>query len=223
MSYKKVKQELQCVVCRDMPTVPSVLNCCDGIICGDCASRYFQGNPKPCPKCRHDILSLDDSLRKSRIVDNLIKTAVEETCENIGCEEKICLEEKVSHKATCKFELVTCLSRDCEHEAMRKSMRSHERSCPYLPVECRQCKAKVPRQDMSSHIQDDCPRTVAPCTECAENTRRSLMQEHLDSTCPEVAVACEGGCGEQVKRRGMKEHVEGSVLAYSLPKQTEGA
>ena len=218
MSYKKVRQELQCIVCRDLPTTPRVFNCCESIICGDCASRLFQqGDPRHCPNCRHGIQSLDGSLHKSRIIDNLIKTAVEETCKNTGCEAKICMEEKVSHKATCEFELITCVSEGCEHKAMRKGMDKHGRSCPYRPVKCRQCKAKVPRQDMSSHCRP------------LHQVRGEYYSAQSSAGASGLCLP-RGDCGlrGRLRQAGEAQRHEGARgggrdAAYSLPEQAEGA
>ena len=108
-----------------MPVNPRVLKCCEGIICAECASRYFQGDLKPCPKCRHAIDNLDDGLIRSRIVESLLQNAVEETCRNEGCGIKFPCGEKIQHRESCDFELVVCEHDGCEERMKRRDMRVH--------------------------------------------------------------------------------------------------
>ena len=85
--------------------------------------------------------------------------------------------------------------------------QQHRRSCAWQPTPCpHECGARLPKRDLSEHLDRDCPNAPAACAyECGARLIRSELDDHLP-ICPEVPIPCPLGCPAMLTRRQLQAH-----------------
>ena len=81
--------------------------------------------------------------------------------------------------------------------------------CDYQTVECynRSCNVKVERGLQVYHMEFECPQRKYNCPYCRkEDSYLKVTTTHF-TTCDDMPLPCPGGCGEQVARRNMAQHL----------------
>ena len=48
------------------------------------------------------------------------------------------------HIKNCKFAIVVCSNPSCDVHVVRGELDKHLATCPYKPISCRYCQAKIP-------------------------------------------------------------------------------
>jgi len=121
---KKLKRELQCPVCDNIPTTIPIPTCSMGhIVCIECKDKIPINRltrNKPCPICRSPLEE-----HTSYVAGSVISLLSDIPCsfKNSGCSFEGSIEDHKAHSFACKFKMVECLV--CQEECMRKDFPSH--------------------------------------------------------------------------------------------------
>ena len=125
---KKLKREMQCPVCDQIPTIIPIPACSMGhIVCRECKDKIpisRQIRDKPCPICRSP---LDENT--SYVAGQVVSLFTDIPCsyKNIGCSFEGSIDSHKAHNDVCMFKMVVCFV--CEEECMRKDFSSHNNEC----------------------------------------------------------------------------------------------
>ena len=107
---------------------------------------------------------------------------------------------------------IYCDNKDkgCQWEGLLKDFEvgRHLSKCPYQIIGCsNECEAKIQRQELDRHLEEECPRrqfTCPFCKTCGEH--RNITGDHI-RTCPDYILECPNtGCEERIKRSQMVQH-----------------
>ncbi|CAH1801330.1 unnamed protein product [Owenia fusiformis] len=85
----------------------------------------------------------------------------------------------------CHKRLVPC--RFCNKQFVFETLQSHSYNCPRFPIPCpNRCDpAKIPREDIEKHIENQCPSATVPCSfaqaGCKHKCPRYSLDQHLDA------------------------------------------
>ena len=129
-AIKKLKQELQCPVCDQIPSSLPIPCCPSGhILCKECKQRIpfnRRIGDQPCPVCRSP---LDGNT--SYLAGTLISTFTDIPCSNkvSGCSFKGTLEDIKDHHP-CEFKMVVCFV--CHAKCTRKDFFNHNNQDCFL-------------------------------------------------------------------------------------------
>ena len=119
---RKLKKELQCPVCDQIPSSLPIPTCPSGhIVCKECKEKIVYNRElrdKPCPVCRAPL-----GWNTSYLAGTLISSFTDISCSNrfMGCIFQGNLDEIKDH--LCQFQMVTCFI--CDDECMAKDFFNH--------------------------------------------------------------------------------------------------
>ena len=128
---ERLKREMQCPVCDQIPTSIPIPACPMGhIVCTECKDKIpisRQIRDKPCPICRSP---LDENI--SYIAGKVISLIEDIPCsfKNSGCSFEGSLEDLKAHGEVCMFKMVFCFV--CEEECTRKDFPTHNNKDCFL-------------------------------------------------------------------------------------------
>eukprot|EP01121_Diplochlamys_sp_Union-15-3_P020860 TRINITY_DN8275_c0_g1_i3.p1 TRINITY_DN8275_c0_g1~~TRINITY_DN8275_c0_g1_i3.p1 ORF type:complete len:418 (+),score=53.36 TRINITY_DN8275_c0_g1_i3:174-1256(+) len=83
-------------------------------------------------------------------------------CENEGCKSKVRKKEINTHKAKCKYRIVSC--KYCRKQMKVTELLKHYGDCSDITVKCpKLCGESAPRKLIETHLKEACLMTEAPC------------------------------------------------------------
>uniref|UniRef100_A0A0G4I5J2 RING-type domain-containing protein n=1 Tax=Chromera velia CCMP2878 TaxID=1169474 RepID=A0A0G4I5J2_9ALVE len=199
-----------CSICHDYFEDVVEVDCqARHIFCRPCVTEVLDRD-QPCPECRGEISEMNTAHTHIRSFLEQVRWKCfnfENGCAFRGTKKQ--LEEHLDqecqeHQQKCKFQ-------GCQERRRRASIGDHERECPLRPIPCDHCTNNVPFQSMVEHLTV-CEKVPVPCPNaCGKNPLKGEVSDHLDTECSEHEILCEvPGCGQQVKRKEMDAHEEGS-------------
>ena len=173
-------EELTCSICMKVLCQPHLVNCCEQSFCKECLDEWCMKN-KTCPHCRSTDFSTILLKQKTRKVGQL----------KVYCPNK---------QHGCKAELK--ISEYDGHLSL-----ANNKGCSYVLLDCpNDCKAKVFRGEMETHIREKCPKRVVSCEWCKlEGEYQLVVGDHV-KTCPSFPLPCPLGCGAELTRKDLKPH-----------------
>ncbi|XP_054163770.1 E3 ubiquitin-protein ligase NRDP1-like [Oppia nitens] len=106
------RDELVCIICKDIMCSPLVAQCCQQAFCEECINRWLESN-NTCPYDRKPLTINGLSLPMIAISNILAKLQI--TCEykDNGCDQVIALDQLDKHVVDCKFSPKKCDKCQC--------------------------------------------------------------------------------------------------------------
>ena len=80
------------------------------------------------------------------------------------------------------------------------------------------CERK-PRARQLQHMREECPYRIVPCPSegCdADGLKQHLVAEHMQEECLFRMISCSEGCGAQMQRRDLPEHLQTACSAAHI-------
>jgi len=125
---KKIRLEVECLVCHEIPTSRPVPCCPSGhILCKECKSRIKKVKQreysfKPCPLCRAPL-----GKNANNLAGNIISLFEDLHCSNDGCSFQGNMEDLNNHISFCHFTKIGCFI--CKEDFMWKNFANHNDEC----------------------------------------------------------------------------------------------
>eukprot|EP00808_Paulinella_micropora_P009501 g29655.t1 len=123
------EEDLQCLVCFDLP--PShIFQCENGhLLCEDCHNKVLDSAKPQCPSCRQKLTR--DHPTRNRFAENVLAKLLV-PCPNKGCSAQVTFKEARTHAQTaCTFRSAICKYQPigCNWEGIHEAKRPHEKKC----------------------------------------------------------------------------------------------
>ena len=210
------RDELECIICKNLADDPHQSKCCGHTMCYDCAHKWGERN-NSCPHCRESPFEVVVDTRTKRHISSL---NVYCTHYRSGCEWKGSFNTLRDHLSEdCLYEDVECGNDGCTERLQRRYLAEHLlEKCSMRIVKCPCCEDDyLPYHELVYVHYKDCPNWPMRCpNHCSTELelRRSTLQDHLENNCPEQVISClfaEAGCTVRVKRKDMADHIQQSV------------
>ena len=100
------------------------------------------------------------------------------------------------------------LERGCEWLGSLNDCENHLDTCGYVRDQCELgCKAILQRNKIKTHKEERCPQRKIRCEHCHENCKSWQLIVHTE-LCPKVRVSCKLGCGTNMCRENMSQHLK---------------
>ena len=208
--------ELECIICKNLPCDPHQSKCCGHTMCCDCADKWGERSDS-CPQCRESPFQVVVDTRIKRHVSSLTMYC---THYRSGCEWKGSFNTIRDHLSEdCPYEEVECENDGCTERLQRRHLTKHmDEECSKRIVECPCCglgNFHLPYHKLVNTHYKECPEWPMRCpNRCTigENPvlTRSTLQGHLENNCPEQEISCqfaEVGCTVRVERKEMADHM----------------
>ena len=208
--------ELECIICKNLPYNPHQSKCCGHTMCYDCANKWGEKS-NSCPQCRESPLVVVVDTRTKRHISSL---TVYCTHYKSGCEWKGSFNTVRDHLSeNCPYEDVECENDGCTERLQRRYLTKHmDEECSMRIVECPCCglgNFHLPYHKLVNTHYKECPEWPMRCpNRCAieENPvlTRSTLQGHLENSCPDQETPCQFakvGCTVRVERKEMADHM----------------
>ena len=127
------------------------------------------------------------------------------SCPN-KCGDTIPRDSIVDHKKVCPYQLLQCANL-CGAVYQRKNRYTHLAECPRRKIRCQYCNVITEYNVLRQHYEQ-CLKLPLPCpNECSEDRiPRESMEEHR-KVCPFEPVGCSKGCGKNIQRQHLANHI----------------
>lgn len=212
MFASEVSDELLCLLCKNVATVPLQVSCCNQAFCKRCLEKKDKERDGDiCVKCHKKRgKSIPDKMREKAIENIMVRCYIASE-RGGGCSWEGRLKELRAHKsAECKWRTVTC--EQCQENVSLKDMRYHERdSCPSRQYECPHCPYRGTYEQVTiiHYVDGRCPDQELHCPNGC--VIRSHEQESHATRCPNVPCRYfDIGCNAVMSRTEMAIHEHNS-------------
>ena len=200
---KKDLSNYLCKVCNGIYNNPVLLSC-GHIICKEC----YNLNNKKCLICGENNISIK-SENLPYITSYLSKKAC--NCKNVGCNQKLNINNILSHLKECPKELILC-KYNCGNEILREKIESHESSCFCRPYKCKYCNKDIVQfKYLENHLDNECSLYFVKCEFCQEDILKKNIENHLNYQCSKTDKKCMFsiiGCTEKIAPNANDTHLE---------------
>jgi len=169
---------LLCPLCRKTLVEP-VTDTCGHTFCSECIAKARQfGNFCPLSGMEYET---QKDFRLNQVLNNLLNN--ESACENeyLGCDWHGTRKEMSQHiKSDCAFSFFECPNASCCKVFTKENLQVHLTECPYNTIACRKC-----------------------------GWNGAFYQKmHHDASCEEKEIPCKLNCGQKMKRKDLKNHID---------------
>eukprot|EP00736_Rhodelphis_marinus_P011165 Rmarinus@m.14457 len=183
-------EDLKCAICLGVVREAMMCPSCQSPFGKECLLGVLGSQSDgvaQCPCCRTP-LRVDDVVPARTARGLVMKLRVH--CPSEGCEEKPVLQNLQEHYETCPLRTVHCASSGCQYKCAQREMSEHLALCEAVLVDCPlRCPEKVPRRDVSAHVQSSCPLRPVSCPQkCGWDGPATEIDAHL-STCSSNSVS----------------------------------
>ena len=220
--------QIECPVCLELLKQPCLISCCGYKFCGECIERVKKDR-RPCPLCGEKGFSL----MRERGLERFLR-GLEVWCphKKIGCAwkgERGKLEQHLNQDPSsgnqlngCEFVPVKCIYYDCGESVQRRHITSHQnKQCKKRPFTCDHCQVYTSTFEHVIEVHyPQCDKHPVTCPKCkAYPIKRQDLEGHLRDKCPSTPVDCPfnyAGCGTQLSRRDMAEHMKETATHFKL-------
>ena len=144
----EVKEDILCLICKDVPKDPRLCRNKDLFFCLAHISQHLQQNSQTCPYCR-DPLTLETLRRPAGFLKNYLDD-LKIKCDHHdrGCPDVVRLENLPRHVDQCGFAPVMCGNEGCEMVVNKNEKENHEKNiCKFRIAMCHDCSEIKASQD----------------------------------------------------------------------------
>ncbi|XP_078604270.1 TNF receptor-associated factor 2-like [Branchiostoma floridae x Branchiostoma japonicum] len=111
-----------------------------------------------------------------------------------GCKWEGPLKQLKAHRDECEYEKIACIHQECKERVPRRALSTHlAENCAFRSETCQWCKELHPFKDITKH-QESCPMAPARCKWCGKKgLTRSQLQDHQHpqtGDCPNMKLPC---------------------------------
>jgi hypothetical protein len=195
-----------------------VIDSCGHTYCLHCIQSWVAiGGKKTCPltglvmDCRNFL----PNLALASVIDEFKAKCLHHKS---GCDWKGTLGGLAHHLGSaCSVVRVKCKFEGCSSIFERKQIEEHQQNCEFRLVPCEHCKIELPFCYMAAHISTCAYFPIMCDQDCGINVARCKFLHHKLEDCPNSLVACpfaNMGCSIQIKRKEIKEHIEGGTIQH---------
>ena len=198
----EVSQGLICPYCAKVLEKP-VAGSCGHNFCSACLKKALSKRLTDCPICDRDLETSGAKEASEELVQQLEKLAIHCDHHKSGCESVVPYGKLTDHTITeCAFRLTACNHKGCKAKVPFNDLDSHMEKCDYRLVECKVCKTCVPRNDMPAH------QAVKRCFEQLNKRRMVTSARRLSQELREhrVEMVHQRHLTDQVERRLVQQH-----------------
>ena len=199
----EVEESLICSLCSKVLDNPVAAKC-GHTFCSPCIEKAAKRS-SDCPKCAA-VLTANTSPADADLVEKLGKLSIHCTS---GCDTVVSFEKLVEHTAKeCPFRTVPCENKSCDVKCGLNELESHMEKCDYRLVECKVCKACLPRKDMAAH------QAIKRCFEQLNKRRMVSSARRLSQELREhrVDLQHQRHLTDQTERRILREHYDREIV-----------
>ena len=198
----QVDQDLLCPFCAKVLEDP-VASACGHTFCNSCLQKTLSKRHGACPKCNKDLSTEQISPACNELVEQLSKLSLHCTNQTSGCKIVTNLEDMEDHLGKeCEYRLMQCEHKGCDSEVPYLDLETHMDACDYRMVECKVCKACLPRKDMPAH------QAVKRCFEQLNKRRMVTSARRISQELREhqIDLVRQRHLTEQSERHLLKNH-----------------
>jgi len=169
---------LLCPLCRKTLVEP-VTDTCGHTFCSDCIVRARQfGNFCPLSGLEYETKK---DFRLNLALNSLLNNEIPCESEFLGCNWHGTRKEMGQHmKSDCLFSYFECPNPNCSKVFTKENLQAHLAECPYNAIACQKCGWNGAFYQKIQH----------------------------DASCEEKEISCKLNCGQKMKRKDMKHHIE---------------
>ena len=172
----EVQEDLICLLCNKVIDVPSS-STCKHLFCAQCLQKSV-GKKQNCPhpNCDKPLSVVPASSRSAdtagkeeeeALAERLGKLSIHCPHRSTGCTAVFPLTNLDRHAdSECEYRLTPCENDGCKVQCPLNKLEEHMERCEHRIVECKVCKARLPRKDMPAH------QAVRRCFEELNKRRR---------------------------------------------------
>ena len=172
----EVQEDLLCLLCNKVLEEPSS-SACGHLFCAKCLQKAT-GKKISCPNCGRPLAGSlqEDREAEESLAERLGKLSIRCTHQTSGCKAVVPWPDLGRHAENeCEYRPTRCENDGCSVECPRHSLEEHMERCDHRLVECKVCKARLPRKDMPAH------QAVKRCFEQLNNRRRVTSARQFKS------------------------------------------
>ena len=149
----EVDEDLMCLLCKKVLEEPTSSEC-GHLFCRECLLSA-SGKRMGCPNCGQALKKHSPTAgggEEEALAERLGKMSIRCTHKSAGCTETVPLTELVRHAdSECDYRPVRCENTGCGISCPHSALEDHMDRCDHRIVECKVCKARLPRKDMPAH------------------------------------------------------------------------
>lgn len=104
--------------------------------------------------------------------------------------------------------MIKCHQKDngCDWVGELRQREQHNGVCQFVDEVCRQCGDSVVKKHVLDHLADQCIKRIVICAYCDTEMVCEELKTHHNECC-EFPVPCQLGCGGDIARQSMRDHV----------------
>ena len=206
----EVQEDLLCLLCSKVIERPTS-STCGHLFCAECLQKSV-GKKTNCPHLNCGIPLADPVSSRSdgkeaeeALAERLGKLSIRCThqSQSTGCTVVVPWTNLDRHaESECEYRPTPCENRGCKVQCPRNKLEEHMERCEHRIVECKVCKARLPRKDMPAH------QAVRRCYEELNKRRRvtSARQFKFELRDHRLEMQHRRHQTEQAERRIEREH-----------------
>ncbi len=173
---------------------------CGHLFCKACLQQALSNQHNECPKCEMDLSTSDTKDPTEELVRQLGELSLHCKHQKSGCDAVVSYNELAEHmEKACPCRLLPCKHKGCKLTTPCNELDSHMEKCDHRLVECKVCKACLPRKDMPAH------QAVKRCFEELNKRRMVRSARRLSQELKEHRV-------ELVHQRHFTEQTERALV-----------
>ena len=193
-----------CLLCKKVLEEPTSSEC-GHLFCRECLLSA-SGKRMGCPNCGQALKKHSPTAgggEEEALAERLGKMSIRCTHKSAGCTETVPLTELVRHAdSECDYRPVRCENAGCGISCPHSALEDHMDRCDHRIVECKVCKARLPRKDMPAH------QAVRRCFEELNKRHRVTSARQIKSELRDhrMAMLHRRHQTEQAERRIERDH-----------------
>ena len=199
--------EYFCGLCREVFTMPMIIECCGGHFCATCIKKS-NGNLYSCPDCQEEnTVAIFDKKMWKKILDLNVHCPFNYN----GCRWIGSLSARTAHLTKSCLHIDLRCKYGCGEKLEASELARHlDYFCPNRPIICPLCNERGTHDFINTKHKDECLELKIQCPNKCESVdmkRRDLKQHLLE--CPLEIVECDycyAGCSTTVRRKNLNKH-----------------
>uniref|UniRef100_A0A8D0BBY8 TNF receptor-associated factor n=1 Tax=Salvator merianae TaxID=96440 RepID=A0A8D0BBY8_SALMN len=203
-----LESKYECPICL-MALREAVQTPCGHRFCKACIVKSIRDAGHKCPIDNEILLEnqlFPDNFAKREILSLKVK------CPNNGCNHKMELRHLEEHQLHCGFASEKCPQ--CQGLFQKNKLKDHvNQECPRRQVSCPNCAIRMPYEEKEVHDQQ-CLLANVLCEYCNAKLIREQLPNHYDNDCPTAPIPCtysNFGCPEKMQRNELARHMQEST------------